>query len=337
MTLPITAVVVHPDGAVVTRVGAVPVVDGVAVIRRLPLLLDPASVRVSLGGAPLGQVRVELDLDGVDRGERPEVVDAWSRAREALERCDVGLDARRQEREVLAGLAPAHRDAPDRPVPSPERWRRWGAVDAAIDARVAAIDAELQRAERERVTLAEQVAILARGAAEASGEAWWRRWAPTRRVQVATSGATAEVTVSYRVPGASWSPSYTLDADEALRGGRFAMRAAVVQHTGEDWSGVALTLTSVPSERRVDVPDLPALRLGVASPRSPAAWRPLPPDLERLFPEPEPEEFAELLDEPEESLDLELAHDDDADLVDASVAPPSAPKAAPAATPMSMP
>ncbi|MEZ4235840.1 MAG: DUF4139 domain-containing protein [Myxococcota bacterium] len=62
------------------------------------------------------------------------------------------------------------------------------------------------------------------------------------------------------------------------------MRATVVQATGEDWRGVALTLSSAPCERRLDVPELAALRLGTRQPRRATGWRPLPADLEALFP-----------------------------------------------------
>ena len=64
--LPIAAVVVHRDGALVERAGKVAATGGRAVIGGLPLLLDERSLRVEVGGASLlgvGQ-RVPVMHDG---------------------------------------------------------------------------------------------------------------------------------------------------------------------------------------------------------------------------------------------------------------------------------
>jgi hypothetical protein len=285
VTLPIARVAVHPDGAVVTREGRLPIVDGEVRVRALPLLLDPTSVRISLGGTPIRQVRVELDFEGEDRGPAPEEVDDWRRAREELTSLDVSIEAARAQRDALARLVPQVVPSPERDLPPPDRWLAWSAADRAIEARVGALDDELRALQRSREALVERIGILAHRVEAASSQSWWRRWEPLRRVRVEVAGeGEVPVELSYRIGGARWSPTYTLDADGALRGGRFAMRATIVQATGEDWRDVALTLTSAPSERRIDVPELAALRLGSAAPPVASGWRPLPADLDALFP-----------------------------------------------------
>ena len=58
--IPIRQVTVHPDGAMIRRQGEARSVDGHAVIGGLPLLLDTATLRVEVEGAPVVDVRLEL-------------------------------------------------------------------------------------------------------------------------------------------------------------------------------------------------------------------------------------------------------------------------------------
>lgn len=62
-------------------------------------------------------------------------------------------------------------------------------------------------------------------------------------------GKSAQLSLSYLVGGASWTPAYEARAAEASRSVDFATFATVTQVTGEDWSGVKLSLsTAVPSQ-----------------------------------------------------------------------------------------
>ena len=58
---------------------------------------------------------------------------------------------------------------------------------------------------------------------------------------VATPGS---FTISYFVPGASWTPAYNLRATGTNKPIELAMKAQVVNNTGEDWDKVALSLSS---------------------------------------------------------------------------------------------
>lgn len=286
--LAIRSVVVHPDGARVTRRGAVVPVDGVVWVRKLPLLLDPTSVRASLGATPIASVSAELDLLDEDREERPRLLEAWTKARTELAALDARISANDQLRATIAGMAPRYVAHPERPVPAPERFVAWAQIDHGLSERIAALDDDLRADRIERTRRAEALSVLQFQLSIASSESYWRRWVPTRRVAIRAVGGfgdgAVEVELSYRVPGASWSPAYTLDADDALRTGRFAMRATIAQATGEDWTGVALTVSSAPSARAVDVPELDAQRLGTYQPPRATGWRPLPADLDALFP-----------------------------------------------------
>jgi hypothetical protein len=287
-TLPVVRAVVHPDGALITRAGPLPVADGRIEVRKLPLLLDPTTLRVRVDGAEIAEVRAELDLLDEDRAEAPKRLEALRSARDELAALDVEVEASRELRRTLAALVPGFDDGdPRRPVPDPARFTAWLEADRAIGLRVEALDETLRSLLVRRRDLAERLAVLEHEAQAASTEERWQRWMPTRRVSIRAVGARAaelQVELSYRIAGATWSPAYTLDADEALRSGRFSMRASIVQATGEDWRGVRVTLSSAPSERWIDVPELASMRLGTRQRAAPSGWRALPADLDALFP-----------------------------------------------------
>ncbi|KAI0037214.1 hypothetical protein K488DRAFT_39409 [Vararia minispora EC-137] len=76
-----------------------------------------------------------------------------------------------------------------------------------------------------------------------------------------------EFKLIYIVTGASWNPAYELHATAAKAGHPGAevslqYRASVTQKTGEDWTGVSLTLSTAPTDTSQDsIPDLKPTRL----------------------------------------------------------------------------
>lgn len=281
--IPITAVTVHPDGALVRRAGVLPIVDGAITVRRLPLLLEPASLRVAVVGAAVREVTLQLDTDGVDRPGEPEAVAALREVEAERGRLREELIALHRAREAAAAIAPAfhRRSAP----PTADHLQAWATLDAVVAPWAAELDEAARAAQGALEAATARLRILQTAIEESSDEAMWRRWVPTWVALVGVDGdGEAEVGLSYRVPGATWTPSYVLDAAADLATGRFSMRARVVQATGEDWPDVAVRLATAPSRRVLDVPVLPALRLGTKQPPAPPAWRPLPDDLEGLFP-----------------------------------------------------
>lgn len=284
MTIPIRRVTVHRDGALVTRRGTVSAVDGVARVRGLPLLLDEGSVRTTVLGAPVAGVRLQLDLEGLDRTDETAASEELARAKAALQLVQAELAALVEQREWLASASPAVGDSD--PLPKPEQLNRWARLNEQFDPWARDLDDRIGQLNRARIEARKRVKSAAHAVDWTSSEAWWQRWAPTRvAVLSVPSDGDIEVEISYRIAGATWTPAYALEADGPLIKGRFTMRALVVQATGEDWSGVALTLSTAPSVRRIDLPELLALRLGARQSPRPVAWRALPTDLDALFPD----------------------------------------------------
>lgn len=279
----IAHVVVHPDGAMVHRRGVCEAVDGEVRIDGLPLLLDVQTLRVAVEGGTLHEQRLDLDVAPPEaRTDGPH--DALRDARAEAARLDARAGALHAERDRLATLGPSFVDDID--PPTAEALEAWARADDALDPWADRLDADLRRVRRDREALGERIARLEREVAEASDSGWWARWVPRQRLVLRVEAEEpVEVTLSYRMPGATWSPAYGLACTADLTEARFALRAQVVQATGEDWEGVRLAVSTAPCRRRVDLPKLPALRLGTHQAPATPAWRPLPEGLEALFPE----------------------------------------------------
>lgn len=98
------------------------------------------------------------------------------------------------------------------------------------------------------------------------------------------SSSGARIEFDYFVAGARWAPSYTLRIGDELREAELSMRAMVSQQSGEDWSGVRLTLSTAERQRWSDIPELKSIRIGRRQAREPKrGWRPPPPGSDELF------------------------------------------------------
>ncbi|MCK6503463.1 DUF4139 domain-containing protein [Myxococcota bacterium] len=288
----IAAVTVYREGARVRRVGEVPAAATDELrVQGLPLCLDDGSVTARLEGpgAPrVTGVRVGLQVSDRALPERPEqaAVDAAHaaerRARDRVER----FRARIRAAQELASPPRAPGKEGERPPAVPTAARlallafRQAELDRAYDAlhpaeealRLAtlerqAVEDRLFRATTARAPRAEELrkqAVLALVGGEGPGP--WR------------------LHLEYQVPGARWTPAYTLRLSPDLAHGRLELRASVAQRTGEDWAGVALEVNTALPLRWTDLPELPALRFGRRQPTPPrSGWRAPPTGTDGLF------------------------------------------------------
>ncbi len=284
MQLPIEQVIVHRDGARVRRVGKANVENGQVVLTGLPLMLHEASVRVSGGSTSVLSVSLELDVEGIDRGPAPEAMLAVRELEFRVALAEAELDAVQEQLAMLNDVAPAE-PSDEASVPSAERLVAWAKVDDVFAGWMSEVLASQPMLDGKLASLREELNIARNDAAQVSGADAWRHWAPTRRVIVKVEGTgEVDMEIEYRVPGACWTPAYALHVNPDFRTGRLVLRALVAQATGEDWGHVALALSTAPMVQQVDAPTLKARRLGRAQPTPRAAWRPLPSDLESLFP-----------------------------------------------------
>ncbi|HST86859.1 MAG TPA: mucoidy inhibitor MuiA family protein [Ktedonobacterales bacterium] len=71
------------------------------------------------------------------------------------------------------------------------------------------------------------------------------------------AGGRVEVRLAYLVYGASWQPRYDARVDTTAFTVRLTQQALVSQRTGEDWTGVALALSTAQPAAAVTLPDEP--------------------------------------------------------------------------------
>ncbi|SDI29392.1 MULTISPECIES: mucoidy inhibitor MuiA family protein [Bradyrhizobium] len=269
----VDAVTVYPDGASVTRVITLdlPAGDNSAVLKDFPLTLDPSSLRVE------GEAGTKLTIGAIDarppRAAPPIYLPELDKRIEALkdERANLqgavdAAGARRKFAERFAESSPAGIGDKGEARPISE----WRAAFAAVAEEVASADTAIRDAERKQRELDRQIAQLEQDRAQKP---------PSKlevRIDLAASAATkATLRVTYAVRNARWTPLYdarldtgTMDRKPALE---LVRRAEITQNTGEDWSNVALSVSTVRTARGGNAPDLNSLIV-----QYPQLQRPMP-------------------------------------------------------------
>ena len=269
----IDAVTVYPDGATVTRLITVelPSGDTTLIARDFPPGLDPASLRVE------GESGAALTIGAIDarppRAERPVIAPETELRIEALRDERQGLDDRiaaETARKVFA-----QRFATNVPMGLGEKGEarplsEWRAAFAAVAEETATADNAIREARLRQREIDRELARL-----ESVLKANPPRKTEVRVDLAAGAPARSVLRVSYTVPGARWAPLYDARLDSGSRERKPALelvrRAEIVQQTGEDWSDVALSVSTVRTAKGGSAPELrplivrypqPALRLG---------------------------------------------------------------------------
>ena len=269
----VDAVTVYPDGASVTRVITLdlPAGDNSAVLKDFPLALDPSSLRVE------GEAGTKLTIGAIDtrppRAAPPVNLPELDKRIEALQDERANLQgavdaaaARRKFAERFAESSPAGIGDKGEARPISE----WRAAFAAVAEEVAAADTAIRDAERKQRELDRQIAQLEQDRAQKP---------PNKlevRIDLAASAATkATLRVTYAVRNARWAPLYDARLDTGAKDRKPALelvrRAEITQNTGEDWSNVALSVSTVRTARGGNAPDLNSLIV-----QYPQLQRPMP-------------------------------------------------------------
>lgn len=294
MNLPsrITEVIVYRSGALVRREATLPAgaAPDAARVVGLPLALVDASLRVrATGQVVASDARVALEHPEPDEDAVEHLEPAWDEALQAAivadERAKLELERLRSQLAQVQEMTVPARPAPEEGKPP---------VESPIDARLALL--AFQRAESARLVVAHEEALeRARLTEEARDELAERRRRATSALEARDQElrksavlrleghGPATLTLEYRIRGACWAPAYRLRLGSALDQGTLEMRAQVHQRSGEDWPGVALTLSTAAPQAWCELPELESVRLGRAQRRPPRRWRPPPTGTDALF------------------------------------------------------
>ncbi|KRQ01980.1 mucoidy inhibitor MuiA family protein [Bradyrhizobium manausense] len=260
-TSAIDTVTVCPDGATVTRVIALDLASGdsTLVAKDFPLSLDPSSLRVE------GEAGAKLTIGTIDarppRAAPPVNLPELDKRIEALkdERADLqgtidAAAARRKFAQRFAEASPAGLGEKGEARPITE----WRAAFTAVAEEVAAAETAIRDATRKQREIDRQIAQL---------EADRSAKPPSKlevRIDVASAAATkATLRVTYTVRNARWLPLYDARLDTGAKDRKpqleLVRRAEVTQSTGEDWSNVALGVSTVRIARGGSAPELGSL------------------------------------------------------------------------------
>jgi len=256
----VDAVTVYPDGASVTRVITVdlPVGDHTLVAPDFPLALDPSSLRVE------GEGEAKFTLGAIDTRPPPPApvnlpkldqrIEALKDQRADLQGTIAAATARRKFAERFAQASPVGIGDKGEARPIAE----WRDAFAAVSEEVATADAAIRDTERKQRDIDREIARLETDRAAKP---------PSKlevRIDLAAAAATkATLRVTYTVRNARWVPLYDARLDTGTRDRKPALelvrRAEITQTTGEDWSNVALAVSTVRTARGGNAPDLNSL------------------------------------------------------------------------------
>ena len=254
---PVTEATLYPQGATISRRAALDLPAGVhqLVIPGLPADLDPASLRIAATGATIGAFSLQTGRalpDGTPesqaiRDARAEV----ARLERALRDRDAAVAAIRAEAQAaedllsfLRGLASSDNAATGDVAGLTDMvaGRMLAARRAGIEAETRALAADQGREQDE------QALNDARARLDALMQPRGDQAALVLTVE--GQGAPATITVTSGSYDAGWRPVYDLRLDQQAKTLVLERGLMVQQSTGEDWSGVTLTMsTSRPSDR----------------------------------------------------------------------------------------
>lgn len=271
----IAAVEVLTAGAIVTRLAEIAArPDGtVVVFPDLPEGVDRQSIRVrGDGGFAIGAVDARLVPADPRPANAPDIEKRLQDLRDQRAAFDADLaaaDSRKRLADALLKNPSLMTGSGDHAQPltadalavvakfveDSHRQATQTALDVAkrravIDAEIAALETKLQvDPSRRRPHTEVRVALAAIGDAAQNGK----------------------LSVEYRVTEAHWTPLYdarlaTTTAPAKLE---LVRRAEIVQRTGEDWSGVTLSLSTARVAGRTAPPDLASLRVAFEEPLPP--------------------------------------------------------------------
>lgn len=310
VTSTLTGVTVFQDRAQITRTVVVTLKPGsqVVAIEGLPVLLQEDSVRVEAKGSArvtIGGIEVKRSFLAQSSDKRVAEIDAEIRQ---LERKLGGLDARKaglaaqkgfvDSIKVAWGERVSHQLAAGKPTAA-ELHEAMGFVGS----NTTRVEEQQREIDQEKQGIKDQIDALRRKKQEAAGH--HRKESKTVEVALETSKeGSLTLELSGLVRQATWEPSYDVRLAKDGTTAELTYRALVRQQTGEDWSNVALSLSTARPVSGGAPPALHPWRIGFYRPQPMVMAAPAPRAEARLYKQAAKamlDENAERLAMPEES------------------------------------
>ncbi|AXI03557.1 mucoidy inhibitor MuiA family protein [Aquirhabdus parva] len=266
----LTAVTVYPGTATVQRAMTVDAGTKTVIFDCLPAGLDPQSLQITADtGVSIGEMTVDTQDRSLSTTCAAHPLDARI---DALQDQKAALQAESDSLDTVKGYLKSYTYDPDHPwkvrskseniTATIDALRRSGQDNNVrqyqLDKKIENLDKQLQPliAERDRTQKHDKVTTV--------------------KATLYTA-RNAEIRLNYLVHGPNWSPAYRASLDTSTGKLNIERRAMVSQSTGEDWSGVNLTLSTgqphanasspIPRQWGVDIlpPPQPQRRFAAAS------------------------------------------------------------------------
>ncbi len=230
----IQRVTVYPGSAVIERVARIPAGAREVVIPCLSAAFDMATLRLEAveANVRLGPVTATTQPRASAPACNTNTLDARI---QALEDRMAGLDAEIGARDLVLGqlkgdvTASGGKGSPAALASTLALVQRTG-QDALT---------QQHRLRRQRTQIEQELAPLKAERDRQQGES------EVRQLTVQLSApAESELRLQYQIPGPTWAPAYRATLDTGARAVEMERQAQVSQSTGEDWSGVALRLST---------------------------------------------------------------------------------------------
>ena len=255
----LSAATVYLDRAVITRTATVELASGEhsLVFERLPAgLLDQSLQASGRGTAGVTILDVNAQTAYVDFTPNERVKELEEKLKD-LQKQQRALDDRGQilneQHEFVKRMLQASTGTVIYPLggdaahgggtaarPTLDEWQKLYAYSEETFGKIAA---EVQSLDNQREDLKAKQAALEQQLNELRGARGKSFKTVTVRVAVSDPGR-LDITIKYAVPGASWAPSYDARLHVADRAVELSYFGLVRNGTGEDWSGIALTLST---------------------------------------------------------------------------------------------
>ncbi len=263
----ITAVTVYADRARVTRTAVNVPLGGRLAFTTLPGWIDEGSVRVSLAPASAGElldVQIEKTFlarpdDAALRQAEAAVIELTDQLA-ALDDERAALDAQAKQTDAIRAfsLDKLPKDAAVREV----KVEEYGGVVKFIGHSLLEISKASRELEKKRRELQPELAARQKKFNDLRQRAQLEQRSVVVTTTAQQAGATATVTLTYLLPGATWEPVHEVRTAADGRSVAVASFAVVTQTTGEDWEGAALTFSTQRPNTTERIPELEALLVG---------------------------------------------------------------------------
>lgn len=258
----ITSATVYTDRAKVTRVAVVDIPSGAhtVVFTGLPASLMPDSLRAE------GKARAEVKFGAVSHKQVMSSELTSERERELNTKAEAiqdqltllnaereGVEAEKSFIQLLGTMAQSRISEQISDINlKPDQWAAASATirTKAGEAQKALVEYDI----RARALSREQQKIVSELATLRTGG----RSTYSVSIPVETASATSlTVELSYQVPNATWQPLYDARLSTEGKGDlKLTQFGAVRQQTGEDWTGISLSLSTAQPQRGASLPDL---------------------------------------------------------------------------------